>query len=46
MAIFTTTFAGSVGLLTNASRTEVFAATAAYTAVLVVFLGGNSVGKN
>lgn len=39
--IFTTLFAGSVGLLTTARRVEVFAATAAYAAVLVVFVSGH-----
>jgi hypothetical protein len=34
-------FAGSVGLFTTARRSEVFAATAAYAAVLVVFVSGN-----
>ncbi len=38
---FTVGFAISVGLLTNARRAEVFAATAAYAAVLVVFVSGN-----
>ncbi|KAH6860512.1 hypothetical protein B0T12DRAFT_454589 [Alternaria alternata] len=37
IATFTSLFAGSVGLLTNARRAELFAATAAYAAVLVVF---------
>jgi hypothetical protein len=32
-------FAVSVGWLTNAKRDQVFAATAAYAAVLVVFVG-------
>ena len=41
IAVFTVTFAGSVGLLTNASRAEIFAATAGYAAVLVVFVSGN-----
>ena len=41
---FTVIFAGSVGLLTSASRAEVFAATAAYAAVLVVFVSGNPPG--
>ena len=40
VGVFTAAFAGSVGLLTAASRAEVFAATAAYAAVLVVFIGG------
>jgi hypothetical protein len=38
---FIVLFAGSVGLLTTAKRTEIFAATAAYAAVLVVFVSGN-----
>ncbi len=41
IAGFTTLFALSVGLLTNAIRAEVFAATAAYAAVLVVFVSGD-----
>ena len=40
VAIFTIMFAGSVGLLTSARRQEVFATTAAYAAVLVVFVSG------
>lgn len=44
IGIFTILFAGSVGLLTTASRVEVFAATAAYAAVLVVFVSGNKSG--
>ena len=40
-ASFTVLFAGSVSLLTSSGRTEVFAATAAYAAVLVVFMSGN-----
>jgi len=38
---FTILFAIGVGLLTNAKRSEIFAATAAYAAVLVVFVSGN-----
>jgi hypothetical protein len=38
---FIVVFAASVGLLTSAKRTEVFAAAAAYAAVLVVFVSGN-----
>ena len=34
-------FALCVGLLTNARRSEIFAACAAYSAVLVVFVSGN-----
>ncbi|KAF2184809.1 hypothetical protein K469DRAFT_666150 [Zopfia rhizophila CBS 207.26] len=41
VAGFTVLFAFSVALLTNARRAEVFAATAAYAAVLVVFVSGN-----
>jgi len=36
---FVTGFALWVGLLTNARRAEIFAATAAYAAVLVVYVG-------
>ncbi|KAH6651846.1 hypothetical protein BKA67DRAFT_693088 [Truncatella angustata] len=45
LAIFTCLFAISVGLLTNARRAEVFGATAAYAAVLVVFVSGNLGGS-
>ncbi len=38
---WTVLFAACVGLLTNAKRGETFAATAAYAAVLVVFVSGN-----
>lgn len=38
---YTTAFALSVGLLTNARRAEIFGACAAYAAVLVVFVSGN-----
>ncbi|KAH6677930.1 hypothetical protein F5X68DRAFT_235001 [Plectosphaerella plurivora] len=41
IALFTTLFAASVGLLTNAKKAEVFGATAAYAAVLVVFVSGD-----
>lgn len=37
MTIFVVTFAGAVGIMTNAKRAEIFASTAAYAAVLVVF---------
>ena len=40
VAIFTVMFAGSVGLLTSARRQEIFATTAAYAVVLVVFVSG------
>ncbi len=39
IAAFTALFALSVMVLTNATRAEIFAATAAYAAVLVVFIG-------
>jgi Co/Zn/Cd efflux system component len=35
---FTLLFAASVGILTNARRAEIFGSTAAYAAVLVVFV--------
>lgn len=38
VALFTSIFAFTIGLLTNARRAEVFGATAAYTAVLVVYV--------
>lgn len=38
---WTVLFAACVGLLTNAKRDQIFAATAAYAAVLVVFVSGN-----
>ncbi|PMD35918.1 hypothetical protein L207DRAFT_434472, partial [Hyaloscypha variabilis F] len=38
---WTVLFAACVGLLTNARRDQIFGATAAYTAVLVVFISGN-----
>jgi uncharacterized membrane protein len=41
LAGFTSLFAASVGGLTSAKRQEVFAATAAYAAVLVVFVSGD-----
>ena len=41
IAGYTTAFAICVGLVTNARRSEVFAACAAYAAVLVVFVSGN-----
>lgn len=41
IAVFTTAFALCVGLVTNARRSDVFAACAAYAAVLVVFISGN-----
>ncbi|EUC29461.1 hypothetical protein COCCADRAFT_29450 [Bipolaris zeicola 26-R-13] len=41
IALFTALFAANVGILTNSRRSEVFAATAGYAAVLVVFVSGN-----
>lgn len=41
IAMFTVLFAASVGILTNARRAEIFAATAAYAAVLVVFVSSS-----
>ncbi|KAL7929792.1 hypothetical protein V8C35DRAFT_314331 [Trichoderma chlorosporum] len=46
IALFTLLFAASTGLLTNATRSEVFASTAAYAAVLVVFVSGNIGGPS
>jgi len=40
VAMYTMLFAANVALCTNARRAEVFAATAAYAAVLVVFVSG------
>lgn len=41
VAMYTTLFATSIALCTNARRAELFAATAAYVAVLVVFVSGD-----
>ncbi|KAH3911329.1 hypothetical protein HBH56_133430 [Parastagonospora nodorum] len=41
VAMYTLLFASSMALCTNARRPEVFAATAAYAAVLVVFVSGD-----
>lgn len=41
LALFTALFAGVVGLLTNARRAEIFASSAAYAAVLVVYVSGS-----
>jgi uncharacterized membrane protein YhaH (DUF805 family) len=38
---FIVLFAASVGLLTTARKADIFASTAAYAAVLVVFVSGN-----
>ena len=40
--VFTLLFSASTSIFTQAKRQEVFAATAAYAAVLVVFLGNTS----
>lgn len=45
VAMYTLLFALSVATLTNARRAEVFAATAAYAAVLVVFVSGDLGGS-
>jgi hypothetical protein len=45
VAMYTLLFALCVALLTNAKRAEVFAATAAYAAVLVVFVSGDLGGS-
>lgn len=42
IAMFTVLFAASVGILTNARRAEIFGSTAAYTAVLVVFISSTT----
>ncbi|KAH8588323.1 hypothetical protein B0O99DRAFT_693606 [Bisporella sp. PMI_857] len=41
IALFTMLFAGTIPLVTTARRAEVFAASAAYAAVLVVFVSGD-----
>jgi hypothetical protein len=41
VGVYTAVFAASVGILSNARRVELFASTAAYAAVLVVFVSGN-----
>lgn len=41
IAMFTVLFAGTIALVTNARRGEIFGATAAYAAVLVVFVSGD-----
>lgn len=45
IVLFTCLFAGVVGLLTNARRAELFGSTAAYAAVLVVFVSNNLGGR-
>ncbi|KAI8632379.1 hypothetical protein F5Y19DRAFT_462826 [Xylariaceae sp. FL1651] len=46
IALFTVGFAASVSLVTNARRAEIFAATAAYAAVLVVFVSSDLSGTS
>lgn len=41
VALFTALFAFTVGLLTNARRAEIFGSSAAYAAVLVVYVSGS-----
>ena len=41
IAGYTIAFATCIGLVTKAKRSEVFGASAAYTATLVVFVSGN-----
>lgn len=41
IAGYTVAFATCVGLVTKAKRSEIFGASAAYTATLVVFVSGN-----
>jgi lysylphosphatidylglycerol synthetase-like protein (DUF2156 family) len=45
VAMYTMLFAVSMAVCTNARRAEVFAATAAYAAVLVVFVSGDLGGR-
>ncbi|KAH8646767.1 hypothetical protein BX600DRAFT_518792 [Xylariales sp. PMI_506] len=44
--VFTAAFALSVGMMTNARRAEIFAATAAYVAVLVVFVSNGNLSSS
>jgi len=44
LIVFSTLFSVSMSLLTKAKRAELFAASAAYSAVLIVFIG-NFAGK-
>lgn len=46
IALFTSLFAATLALLTNARLAEMFGATAAYAAVLVVFISGSLGGSN
>lgn len=45
IAGYTIAFATCIGLATNAKKAEVFAACAAYSAVLVVFVSGDLGGR-
>lgn len=45
IAVYTLAFALSVSVMSNARRAEVFGASAAYAAVLVVFVSGD-LGRN
>jgi len=45
LGAWTVLFAVAVGWLTNARRDQIFAATAAYAAVLVVFVSGSLDGN-
>jgi hypothetical protein len=46
VATYTLLFASSIVLCTNARRAEIFAATATYAAVLVVFVSSDLSGDN
>lgn len=44
IALYTSAFAGCIALVSNAKRSEIFGACAAYAAVLVVFVSGDLAG--
>ncbi|KAJ9608350.1 hypothetical protein H2200_007338 [Cladophialophora chaetospira] len=46
IALFTCLFAGTIALVTNARRAEIFGSCAAYAAVLVVFVSGDFANSN
>jgi hypothetical protein len=46
IALFTCLFAGTIALVTNASKAEIFGSCAAYVAVLVVFVSGDFANGN
>jgi uncharacterized membrane protein len=46
IAMFTILFSASVRVMTNARRAEIFASTAAYAAVLVVFVSTSPPGSS